>query len=139
MKSIKIKSTHKSLLDAVTEAGIDLEYNRESALKKIDNIQNSYGRGGRLLGVFVTEEKNEYNENDVYYLYECDILLLNKFEPFISSLNSTRFREVTLQGDPKSDISGLVSEILIQDRYYGRDADARKYIGKNNLTVTTEF
>ena len=85
--SIKIISKHNSLSEAVKASGMDLSYNQRDAESDIKHTEkNGAGRA------FVTED-------GVFYYYECDISLLNKFEPFIHCISTTPFSVVWLNDD----------------------------------------
>jgi hypothetical protein len=80
--SMRIISRHATLSEAVTASGMDLSYNPEEAQKYITRLEKS-GAGE----AFVTEE-------GVFFNYECDISLLNKFSPFIHCISNSPFHAV---------------------------------------------
>jgi len=80
--AIEIISRHATLGEAVKASGMDLSYNEREAWKKIEHSEKN-GAGE----AFVTSE-------GVFYKYECDISLLNKFEPFFSCISNSPFHAV---------------------------------------------
>lgn len=97
MKSLEIISRHSNLLDAVKAACIDLSYNEASALqdiKLIDNPPARYRTGPHAsqpcTEAFVVRE-SETGNIEVYYTYQCDLRLLNKFTPFYACLHNGAF------------------------------------------------
>ncbi len=120
-RTINILSRHATLAAAVAAAGLDLSYNEASAKSTIANADRPH-RGGTLTEAFVVEgEKGK----EVLYTYKCDILLLNKFEPFFSCLDDSAFHLVSIKD----------SSIEIFDAKLNRNA--RKAIANAGLTVTT--
>ena len=102
MKTIKIISRHQNLLEAVKAAGIDLSYNEPLAHRDIKQLQREIGEA------FVVEGVNYKNqpERQVLYTFKCDLLLLNKFEPFHSCLDDSDFTLCYIQDDSFVPMSG---------------------------------
>jgi hypothetical protein len=117
--TLKIVSRHSKLSDAVAAAGIDLSYNEP--LARADLARDD--RDTQITQVFVV--RNETNgETEVWFHYRTyDILLLNKYSPFHSSLSDTRFSVVVFGDD----------EIAISRPFISRNA--RETIMDLKLTV----
>jgi hypothetical protein len=86
--TIEIISKHATLSEAVKAANIDLSYNQQAAESKIKDIECGF-RGCKGGEAYVTNV-------GVFFIYKCDITLLNKFEPHHSVMDDTAFRSVTI-------------------------------------------
>jgi hypothetical protein len=115
---LNIKSRHATLSEAVKASGMDLSYNPEEAMRKIRGLE--IGRGGRVSAVFLMEN------NDVFFVFDCDIPIFQKFEPFISVMDNSAFYPVKI-----ADESVTILRNLALPR------DCRALIRKSGLTVTT--
>lgn len=119
MKQYTILSRHSTLAEAVAASGMDLSYNEQSAAQKIKDIDNGYYVGNKTTEAFVTD-------CGVFYIFECDIRILNKFEPFFSTLSDSPFSPVVFDGD----------KIWVNDQVkLPKDKTTRKLIAKALLTV----
>jgi hypothetical protein len=112
-KSIKIISAHKSLSEAVAAIGMDLSYNETLANRNIRDIEKS--GGGQA---FVTKD-------GVFYFYNCDIALLNKFEPFFGCLSNSPFEVVQVEGE----------EIVFSGLFMEKSNESRKAIKQAGICV----
>lgn len=114
MKTLNILSRHSSLLAAVKAAGLDLSYNEPLALADIAHLDGGgFSRGihGRteikpVTEVFVTDD-------GIYYTFECDLRLLNKYEPFHACLHDGAFAIAVASGDVIN-----VTDPIFKDRSY---------------------
>lgn len=84
MKTLKITKHFQTLAAAVAEAKPDLSYNEQEAKRKIADLDTERGRGS-VERAFITED------NEVWYVYKCDIRILHKFEPFFGMITSSPF------------------------------------------------
>lgn len=75
MKMLNIISHHQSLASAVAAVNPDFSYNPEAAKSKIRDIDRNCTRAVVVEG------------GDIYFVFSCDIEVLNKFEPFVSCLS----------------------------------------------------
>lgn len=116
-KNIQIKSRHATLTEAVNAAGIDLSYNPQAAAAKIKDLERGF-RGAKAGEAFVTPE-------GVYYILNCDIRLLNKFEPFSAVMDDCPFRVCVLQEN----------NIHISDATISKTPELRKVIAKSGALV----
>ena len=121
MKTLNILSRHTSLLAAVKAAGLDLSYNEPLALADIAHLDGGgFSRGihGRteikpVTEVFVTDD-------GIYYTFECDLRLLNKYEPFHACMHDGAFAIAVLM---PAQVEGLkdiihVTDPIFKDRSY---------------------
>ena len=104
MKTIKILKRFKTLAAAVSYAKIKLDYNpkaQASYIEKLDNsIKDHTAFSGELIEAFVTDEINTiYNEPIIYYRYDCDIKLINKYSKGSKMITSSPFYAVTIDDD----------------------------------------
>lgn len=90
MKTLKIRSTHKTLTEAVSIANIDLSYNEPEAKRSIKDTDRNVSEA------YITED------GAVWYVYKCDISILRKFEPFHSMLSDSPFRVAYIVGKTMS-------------------------------------
>lgn len=111
---IKITSRHATLAEAVNASGMDLSYNEGEAWKKIKHSEKN-GAGE----AFVTPE-------GVFYKYECDISLLNKFEPFFGCISNSPFHSVFIL-DNSIMISNLAFSKSKATRIWAKKAKMRLY------------
>jgi hypothetical protein len=115
---IKIASRHETLAAAVAAAKIDLSYNEELALRDIRN----HDKSGRLSDITLGED------GKVYYVYNCDVKLLHKYEPFHSCLDDSPFHLTFIHE----------GTIEIWDHLpVGRDGKTRATLAKGGCIVTT--
>ena len=113
--SIKIKSVHANLADAVEASGIDLSYNEGEAQRDIALIDNGY-RGARSVAGLVADDGR------IFYVYGADIPLLNEFEPFSSCLDDSPLTLVYY--------SPANAEIVFTDAKTDKSGPARKMLAK---------
>jgi len=113
--SIKIISKHDSLSEAVRASGMDLSYNLKDAQSDIRHTERT--GGGKA---FVTSE-------GVFYYYECDISLLNKFTPFISCISCSPFSVVWFNDDE--------TEIRFSVRQLKKCKETRLFAKKNEFRL----
>lgn len=122
--TLKIKSTHSTLSEAVRAANIDLSYNKLDALNRIKAIDCPAPRH-QLEGSKGTQKAFVVEGGEVFYIYKCDILVLNKFEPFTSCLHNGNFHVVNI-GE---------NEIVISDITFEKNPVTRRIIALQNLIV----
>lgn len=122
--TLKIKSTHSTLSEAVRAANIDLSYNKLDALNRIKAIDCPTPRHQRE-GSKGTQKAFVVEGGEVLYIYKCDILVLNKFEPFTSCLHNDNFHLVNI-GE---------NEIVISDITFDKNPVTRRIIALQNLIV----
>ena len=113
MNTLKIKSTHNTLAEAVKESSMDLSYNVAAAERNIKEIEKDATKA------FVMEDGR------VLYIFHCDINILNEFQPFFGSMDCNPFY-VFKQYDDKFEI---ITEKPISK-------SNRHHIRRNNLLVT---
>ena len=113
--TIKIKSVHANLADAVEASGADLSYNEREAKRTIATIDSGY-RGAKSIAGLVTDDGR------VFYVYGADIPLLNEFEPFSSCLDDSPLTMVYY--------SPANSEIVFTDSKFKKDSTTRKNLAK---------
>jgi hypothetical protein len=89
MKSVKITSRHKTILEAVQASNFDLSYNESLAMRDLNNPRLQQG----VRDVFVGED------GEIYYTYKFDILLFHKYSPFSSCITSGDFEIVNIIDD----------------------------------------
>jgi hypothetical protein len=88
---LRIKSIHNRVGCAVLEAELDLSFNPQLAWQDIAELDMPRNRDSKpVTKAYVTED------NEVYYVYECDITLLNKLELFSAGINNTPFSLVVI-------------------------------------------
>jgi len=114
MKGIKIISTHNTLTEAVAEAKIDLSYNESLAWHDIKITDQQVSKA------FVTED-------GIFYIYESDCKLLNKFEPFIHIIDNSGFSEALI----------FDKMIAIFHRNYANTKRNRRIAARNGDILTT--
>lgn len=122
-KKIQVLSRHKTVMSAVMAAGLDLSYNLQEAMRKIQSLDQGDMRGKVIEAYVVKGEKGP----EVMYLFKCDIKLLNKFDPFMSVLHDGAFFPVTF---------GMECEITVHTNL-GLPRDCRDTIARCDMTVTT--
>lgn len=116
MTTLNIKSTHKTLKEAVLASGMNLSYNEPEAMRYIAQTEKNVEHA------FVTEE------NEVYYIFVCDIRVLNKFSPFIHCIDDSPFVPVTV----------LKDMIIIDDNFrLTKNRENRKRIAAKGVLVTS--
>ena len=118
--SHKIVATFPTVAEAVKASKIDLSYNPEEAARKIRDLDRA-GNHGEVKNAFLMEN------GEVWFLYHCDILILNTFEPFSSCLHDGSFFPVR--------ITETTIEIF-RHIALPRDTQARKTIAKGEMIVT---
>jgi hypothetical protein len=122
---IRIKSIHNNVADAVSAANIDLSYNPRIAkqdIAELDAPKNPRFDAKPVTKAYVTEN------DEVYYLYECDIRLLNKFTPFSHCLSDSPFSIV--------DIDEEASTINISRPILKKCTETRKVASKARWILT---
>lgn len=96
MKTLKITAKFNTLSEAVGSSKIDLSYNKPLALANIAATDRNVEQA------FITED------GSVWYIFKCDIRVLNKFEPFHSCLDNSPFRVAFIVGSTLSIFDTLV-------------------------------
>jgi len=96
MKTLKITSHHHSLASAVAEAKPDLSYNEEVAKRDIRDVDLNCTQAVVVEG------------GDIYFVFNADIQVLNKFTPFISVLSEGNFSVASIKGDTLSISSPVI-------------------------------
>jgi hypothetical protein len=97
MKALKILKEFDNIKDAVEYAEIDLSYNRAEAMKWIarSETQATY----KIKRVFVVSDPQNAMAKAVYYTLQCDILLLNRYNPYGATITSDPFTFGSIKGD----------------------------------------
>ena len=117
--TLQIISKHESLSEAVSASGMDLSYNPDEAQRSIKATQSASSHGWKSGEAYVTDK-------GVFYVFNCDIKVLNKFEPFHSMMTSDPFRVVTFADN----------EITIHENLLlPKTNEGRKAIAKGGITV----
>ena len=95
MTHLKIRSTHRTLEEAVNAANVDISYNPAVAKQRIKDADTGFKRCPGTQKAFVMED------GSVFFVFKTEdgVNVLNKFEPFISVLFAGSFR-VAIQSDP---------------------------------------
>lgn len=119
---INIASTHATVAEAVAAAKLDLSYNEQVAQAKIRDLDKGF-RGCKAVEAFVTDK------GEVLFVFKCDILILQKFEPFHSTMDDSAFRIAVVSKDK--------SRIVLAEGKLSRSKEQRAAIGKMGCTVTT--
>jgi len=86
-ETFNIISHHQSLASAVAAANPDFSYNPQAAQQKIRDIDQNCTRAIVVEG------------GDIYFVFSCDIQVLNKFEPFHSCMDSDPFKVAFINGN----------------------------------------
>jgi hypothetical protein len=125
--TIKIKSIHNNVADAVAAANLDLSYNPRTAREDIADLDNPTScpdiKRKPVTKAYVTEN------NEVYYIFECDITLLNKLELFSSCINDSPFSLVV--------IDEANNEINITRPILKKCDESRKFAKISNWILTS--
>ena len=87
---LSIISIHAKLSQAVKASGIDLSYNEGLALSDLAR----HDKDGSFEQAFVV--LNEQGKVEVWYRYNCDIKLLNRYSPFGSMIHNGKFSTVSI-------------------------------------------
>lgn len=116
--TLKIVSRHAKLSDAVAAAGIDLSYNEP--LARADLAHND--RDAKITEAFVVRNETK-GETQVWFRYNADVQLLNRYTPFHSMMCDSRFSLVNVEGDTIE----ITRPLVIRE--------ARPLIAKMGLTV----
>jgi len=103
-----------SLAEAVKHAKLDLSYNQFIADQEIKSLEDD-----GVTEVYVTED------NEVYYIYQCDIRILHKFDPFSHCISNAPFQYVYTIGD----------ELTFTDTFIQNNAQNRKTIALHDILV----
>ncbi len=115
MKTTTKKITKfNSLSEAVKHADLDLSYNQFTADQEIKSLEDD-----GVDTVYVTED------NEVYYIYQCDIRILHKFSPFSHCISNSPFQHVYTIGD----------ELTFTDTFIQKNAQNRKTIALHDMLV----
>lgn len=116
----KILSRHTKLSEAVAAANIDLSYNEP--LARADLARND--RDAAIAESFVVNNSSS-GRVEVWFRYDCDIKLLNKYSPFSACLHDGAFSKVEITD----------SEITIFNSMLSRSRAARKLIAQLGWVV----
>lgn len=111
-KSIKIKSIHSSLSEAVELSGLDLSYNEREARQTIARLE----KDDRVVSVLIADDGR------IFFLYSADIPLLHEFQPFFSCLSDSKLVLAYYSHDSK--------EVVITDGRIDKSGQTRKDIAK---------
>lgn len=104
-KVLQVLSKHSSLTAAVLASGIDLSYNRESAMRDLAGSDRGFRNAKGVSEAFVVAVDRAPQSYDtvlngkvveVYYRLDCDLKLLNKYTPFHSCLHDGPFYPVSI-------------------------------------------
>ena len=95
MTQLKIRSTHRTLEEAVNAANVDISYNPSVAKQGIKDADTGFKRCPGTQKAFVMEDGSVFS----IFKAEDGVNVLNKFEPFISVLSGGFFK-VAVQNDP---------------------------------------
>ena len=117
--TLQIISKHESLERAVAASGMDLSYNPAEAQRSIKATQSASSYGWKSGEAYVTDK-------GVFYVFNCDIKVLNKFEPFHSMMTRDPFRVVTF-----TDSTIEIHENLLLPK----TNEGRKAIAKGGIIV----
>ena len=114
---MKTKSVTKfnSVSEAVSHAKIDLSYNKSLALRDIHELDQE------VFVAYATED------GEVFYEYDCDIKLLNKYSPFSGCINNHDFELVYVKDDV----------IHFTENYLPKTTESRLAIRKAGVMVTS--
>ena len=98
MKNITIRSSHKSVTEAVAASGLDFSYNFQAAADEARDLDRGYRGHGRFVLRPTTEAfvADVDGKADVIYALECEekggvIRFLHTFSPFSSCLSGDPF------------------------------------------------
>jgi hypothetical protein len=111
----KSVTAFKSVSDAVSHARIDLSYNKGLALRDLHELDQE------VEVAYATED------GEVFYEYQCDIKLLNKYEPFSGCISNHGFELVYVKDDV----------IHFTDNYLPKTDESRLAIRKAGVMVTS--
>jgi hypothetical protein len=93
IKKLKVLSKHTKLSEAVAAAGIDLSYNEPLARRDLKIADNH-----KAMGVCYVVALESYGEKkQVFFEYNCDLKLLNRYSPFHSCLDDNPFKIATIE------------------------------------------
>lgn len=104
-KVLQVLSKHSSLTAAVLASGIDLSYNRESAMQDLAQSDRGFRnvKGVSEAYVVATDRTPQSYDTvrdgkvvEVYYRLDCDLKLLNKYTPFHSCLHDGPFYPISI-------------------------------------------
>jgi hypothetical protein len=123
-KSLPIVSRHNSLFSAVMASGLDLSYNEQAALESIARLDRGSRHAKPVTEAFVVKNGDA---TEVWYKYECDIKLVNKFEPFFGALHNGPFYPCL--------VVDTTIEIMVS-RPMSSCPENRKAFAKHGLQVT---
>jgi hypothetical protein len=128
MITYNIKAQFPTMREAVEYAKIDMSYNPSDMMNKVNQMDRQTV-SGKTVAAYVCQEKNSYyDENIIFYLYECDITLLNEYSKSCSMISSSPFHPVKIDG----------RTIQINDEdCYPKTKEVRKLISESKWIVTS--
>jgi hypothetical protein len=104
-KTLQILSKHSSLTEAVLASGIDLSYNEPLALRDLADSDKGFRGAKPVTEAYVVALDRAPQSYDtvrdgkvieVYYRFDCDLKLLNKYTPFHGCLHDGSFYPVSI-------------------------------------------
>jgi hypothetical protein len=104
-KTLQILSKHSSLTEAVLASGIDLSYNEPLALRDLADSDKGFRNAKPVTEAYVVALDRAPQSYDtvrdgkvieVYYRFDCDLKLLNKYTPFHGCLHDGSFYPVSI-------------------------------------------
>lgn len=107
-KVLQVLSKHSSLTSAVLASGIDLSYNRKSAARDLAQSDRGFRNAKPVTEAYVVAIDRAPQSYDtvrdgkvveVWYRFDCDLKLLNKYTPFHSCLHDGPFYPVNVFED----------------------------------------
>jgi len=111
----KTVTAFASVSEAVKHAGMDLSYNKSLALRDLNELDQE------VEVTYATEQ------GEVYYEYQCDIKLLNKYSPFSGCISNQGFELVYVKDDT----------IHFTENYVPKTDKGRKAIQNAGVMVTS--
>jgi hypothetical protein len=104
-KTLQILSKHSSLTAAVLASNIDLSYNRKSAMRNLADSDKGFRNAKPVTEAYVVALDRAPQSYDtvrdgkvveVWYRFDCDLKLLNKYTPFHGCLHDGPFYPVSI-------------------------------------------
>jgi hypothetical protein len=104
-KTLQILSKHSSLTEAVLASGIDLSYNEPLALQDLASSDKGFRGANGVTEAYVVALDRAPQSYDtvrdgkvveVWYRFDCDLKLLNKYTPFHGCLHDGPFYPVSI-------------------------------------------
>ena len=127
---IRIKSIHNNVAEAVKAANFDLSYNPAEGQREINRLDNPKQAGNAFRDDKPVTKAYVTEHNKVYYIYNCDITLLNEFTPFVHCLCNSPFSVVNIEEDHK--------EIHISAPILKKCKETRKFAASAKWILTSK-